>query len=346
MSAKPLPLLSVGDRLHCKPSELEPHELCAPLPMHPRVVRSISASVPTRGIIAELLITPDRKIADGRHRWRGCIQAGLSTKAVLPVKVIDPTTVADVIVTSVAERYDLSVSAKLYMLVPMIEKAVAEGIAARSGTLKRGDSPANPLSGFSGKMGLEKLAEEMGCGLEMLRLARKTVQLFRDSDDRVRKWLQNHLEEAEAWEEWQSVNGDAASWQRWRDARLADMGHSPLDPKCAAIIPEDYREIYEAKLFSVEPGESMGLGAINKAVGSALATKGGQRSDLDKGNPAIHLTLAKKLDSFSKTMFAQWLDLELDHRLNLATGIAEAAMEWPDEVRAAVVAKLKQKGWR
>lgn len=356
--SKALPILTIGDRGLARPRDLSPHDLCAGLPMHARVVASIQRSVPTKGIISELLITPDREIADGRHRWQGAINARLATQECLPYRVIDPADVADVIVTSVAERYDLSVGAKVYMLLPMVERAVAEGIGARAansskGVLSQKCENETRLNRVSNKMGLQKLAEELGCSDDMLTLARKTAQLFKQSDERIDRWLAGNSEWLESWETWQNNPGSGSRadaeglkggpWTQWRAFTLKDLGHKPEDPATAAIIPENYREVYEARLFSVDPEESMGLGAINKAVGSALATKGNARSDLDGDNPAMHLTLKKKLASFVTTMFGEksWGQLAADHRLTLAGEIATSTTHWPDEVKVAVASALK-----
>ncbi len=321
--------------------------------MHPRVVHAIAKSAPERGsqglepIMVELLITPDYEIADGRHRWQGCITAGMGVKPCLPVRVVSPDEVPDIIVTSVAERYDLSISAKIYMLLPMIEKAVLEGKMKQASTLKKGDSPVDRSSRVTGKMGLEKLASDLGCSTDMLTMARKTASLFKASDERRTKWLNANLGEMEDWELYRAAGGLDATWQTWRARRLVDMGHSVNDPKTAAIIPEDLREVYEAKLFSVEPGESMGLGSINKAVGSYLSTAGGGRSDLQASdeNPALHLTLEKKLLSFGKTMWAEktWNSMSIDHRLDLSIKIADTLATAPEEIRNAVAAKLLKK---
>lgn len=336
-----LPPLTIGQEGIARPADLQPHHLCADLPIHGHIVEKIKASFARIGIQIRILITPDREIVDGRHRWKGCIAAKMATRECLPYTVVDPANVADLIVMSVAERYDLSVGAKVYMLLPMVEKAVAEGVGERAANLKKGESPENRLDRVSGKMGLKKLAEELGCSDDMLSLARKTAQLFAESDKRIDGWLTRDLEMQASWEEYQGTAGLEARWTNWRAVRLKDMGHDPDEAASAAIIPESYREIYEAKLFSVEPGENMGLGAINKAVGSALATKGQARPDVDAGNTALHLTLGNKLKSFTKTMFGRWDDLESSHRLTLAGSVADAASTWPTEVKVAVAAALK-----
>lgn len=343
--SKSLPVLTIGQRGFARPVDLHPHPKLEQHPFDAGTLAQMQSTIPQVGVLEELLITPEREIANGRHRWRGAVLAGLATKEVLPYRVVDEEEVDQLILTTLSARKHYSRSAVAYLARPHIEAALLHAKSMAKQNLRAGANPRegiNTLSGLKGST-FADIAAMLNVSEETLKLASKTVQLFRESDNRIEKWLQAHLDEMESWEDWQTTNGEGASWQRWREVRLVDMGHQLSDPKCAAVIPESFREVYEAKLFSVEPGESMGLGAINKAVGSALSTKGGGRSDLDATNPGLHLTLAKKLTSFSSTMFANWADLELDHRLNLATQIADAAAKWPDEVRASVISRYRNR---
>jgi hypothetical protein len=344
--SKSLPVLTVGQRGFARPVDLHPHPKLETHPFDAGTLAQMKSTIPQVGVLEELLITPARNISNGRHRWRGAVLAGLATKEVLPYRVVDEGEVDQIILTTLSARKHYSRSAVAYLARPHIEAALMSANERRKTGLKAGESSRqsiNRLTGLNGSS-FDDVAEMLNVSVQLLKLASKTVQLFRESDTRIEKWQKSHLDELELWEQWQETNGTDASWQRWREVRLLDMGHQLSDPKCAAVIPESFREVYEAKLFSVEPGESMGLGAINKAVGSALVTKGGGRSDLDVTNPGLHLTLAKKLSSFSSTMFSNWAELELDHRLSLATQIADRAAEWPDEVRGAVASKLKKGG--
>jgi hypothetical protein len=304
------------------------------------------STIPQVGVLEEIFITRTGDIANGRHRWRGAILAGLATKECLPYQVIDEEAVDSAILIALSARKNYSRSAVAYLARPHIEAALLhkKGQVTRNLPSQKG---INTLLGAKGSgQTLAEVAAMLNVSVETLKLASTTVRLFADSDKRRNTWLAAHPEEATAWQEYQDITGTESRWQTWRDSRLADMGKALSDRKNAVIIPEDYREVYEAKLFSVEPGESMGLGAINKAVGSCLATAGQPRSDLDTDtNPGLHLTLAKKLESFGKTMWAEktWSTLELDHRLELAVKIAETLATAPEEVRNAVASKLLKK---
>lgn len=343
-STTPLPVLNVGDRGFAKPCDLSPHPELASHPYDASTLTQMQGTIPAVGVLEELLITPDRHIANGRHRWKGTVMLNMATKPCLPYRVVDEAEVTNIILTTLSARKHYSRSAVAYLALPHIEAAVLAAAQARKATQfgkthssRSTDQSVDREKGSS----FEELAARLNVSTDLLTLARKTAQLFRDSDARIQKWLGNDLDMQADWEGWQETNGQDASWTRWREDRLRDMGHKPEDAKCAAIIPENFREIYEGKLFSVEPGESMGLGAINKAVGSALATKGQARSDVDHGNPGLHITLGNKLKSFTSTMFGKWDQLAVDHRMALATDLAASAEKWPEEVKAAVATKLK-----
>jgi ParB-like chromosome segregation protein Spo0J len=342
-STTPLPVLNVGDRGFAKPCDLSPHAELASHPYDGGTLIQMQGTIPVSGVIEEILITTDRQIVNGRHRWKGAVMLNMATKPCLPYRVVSDDEVDDIILTTLSARKHYSRSAVAYLARPHIEAALLRAAEIRKAHLKEGASrkPTDQSTGANGSS-FADIAARLNVSTDLLTLAAKTYQLFKDSDARIQKWLGNDLDMQADWEGWQETNGQDASWTRWREDRLRDMGHNdPGDAKCAAIIPEDYREIYEGKLFSVEPGESMGLGAINKAVGSALATKGGARSDLDSKNPALHVTLGNKLKGFTKGMFAKWQDLGVDHRMELAAGIADATTDWPEEVKAAIVAKFK-----
>jgi hypothetical protein len=324
----------------------------------------MESTIPSDGVYEELLITADREILNGRHRWKGAIGAGLATKPVLPCRVVDDDDAENIILATLSARKNYPKGGIAYLAGPHIEAAVIRAKAARSKTHFSGQSTdrltgaqgsgrthshgqsTDRLTGVEGSS-FDEIAEKLGISVQLLKLASTTIRLFKESDERRQKWLNANLQEAEAWAAWQDAHSEeetAPSWQAWRAERLTDMGHRPEDPKAAAVIPDDYREIYEPKIFNVEPGEGMGLGAINKAVGSSLATKGGGRSDLDTQSPSAAVTLTNKLASFSKTMFGPvWEAQDIDTRLNLAVKIAESTTSWPDEVKNAVASQLLKK---
>lgn len=324
------------------PNDLGLHPLLKTQPwMCEAEMESLRASVRENGVLQDLFITNDGDVVDGRHRWKA---ARLEHVKEVPCQIVPEEQVASIVLATILERRHYTKSARAYLSLPLLEKAVSEGIAKRAAIGKtnirhqKTDS-VGLLTGATTKKGSDELAERLGISVDMLQLARNASRLFSESDSRLADWLESRPEEAESWNNWQEEHPTAPlPWACWRSARLTDMGHSPQDPKTVKIIPENYREAYEDQLFSGE----MGLGQINKAVGSALATKGDARSDVNKGNPALYLTLGNKLTSFTKTMFGDsWKELTADHRLELATKVAKSVEEWPDEAQRATYQQLK-----
>ena len=347
---KSLPSLEVGQRGIIAPKELSLHSLTLHQPWMPASrFEGFAERLREDGVREELLITPDREIANGRHRWKAMSVRPHLTQACLPYRVVAEEDVADIIMETTLERRHMSLSARAFMALDLVEHAVQQAAAnsASQGAanLTKGSRPIQ--SGVLGKglSPMQQLARRLGVSDDYLTMARKTEKLFKDSDARREKWLNENPEASEAWDERDTEK--QPDWQTWRAAYLIELGvkDAPDSAAAAAVIPEDYRAIYTARLFSErDPDDDdgpMSLGAINKAVGSALSTKGGTRSDVDKKNPALHITLGNKLTSFSKTMFGKWSDLEAGLRIGLATKVADAAAQWPDEVKAAVAAKLK-----
>jgi hypothetical protein len=318
------------------PNDLGLHPLLKTQPwMAPIELEALVADIREQGVLQALFITEDDEVVDGRHRWKAARIAGKQ----VPCIVVPKDQVAAIILATILARRHYTKSARAYLALPLLEKAVAESVAKKASNLRKGaKSPENRLNRLSEKKGSDELAEKLGISLDMLQLARNTERLFSQSDNLIEKWLFDHPAEKTRWEEWQEQHpAQALPWASWRGQRLVDMGEKPEDPKTTAIIPENFREAYEDLLFTGE----MGLGQINKAVGSALATKGGNRSDVDKNNPALHITLTRKLTTFTTTMFGAWKELSADHRLQLSRDIADSAEKWPEEAQRATYLKLK-----
>lgn len=284
-------------------------------------------------ILTPLFITPEDEVLDGRHRLKAARACKL--KAVPCLVIEDEDDQARIILDSICARRHYTKSARAYLALPLIEDAVAEGIARRASSLKVGDkSPKTNSVGLRDKNGSDELALKLGINPEYIRLAKNTAEAFKRSDAALEKWLLAHPPEARRWEAWKLEAGE--SWQGWRGARLTDMGENPDDPSTVALIPESYREIYEALLFEGD----MGLGAINKAVGGALATKGQPRPDLDGADSQLFRTLKSKVASFTKTMWARWADVPPPARAEVCVKLAESVRSWPEDVRRVVLSNL------
>jgi hypothetical protein len=320
-------------------SDLSIHPTVKRLPEDRGLIQSFTAQFLSGDEIHDPLeINPGRQIIDGRHRFKGALPVDRMTHLPCIINADSEGREATIVVMKRAQRCHWTKGALAYALLPEFEIAVQEAVARRAANLKKGgDAPENRLIGFrEGKgSGAEEIAGRYGISVDLLQLARKTASLFEQSDKAIEKWLFANPHERELWD---AFGRDLDSpWTKWRTERLVDMGESPKDPATAAIIPENYREIYEEQLFAGE----MGLGQINKALGSILATKGGKRSDLDADSPALHIALCNKVESFNRTMWKNWSQIPVAGRAEVIADLSEGLKDWPKEAKTAVFNKLK-----
>jgi hypothetical protein len=287
-------------------------------------------------ILTPLFITPDDEVLDGRHRLKAARACKLKTVPCLVIE--DEDDQARIILDSICARRHYTKSARAYLALPLIEEAVADSARRSLNNLKVGTKSPKPNSvGFREKNGSEELAVKLGINPEYLRLARNTAEAFKHADAFLDKWLLAHPTEAKRWEKHET---EGMSFNVWRAARLSDMGENANDPSAWELIPENLRERFEHELFN----EDMGLGAINKAVRATLETKGKPRADLDVNNPVLHRTLMTKVNSFSDTMWKHWSTIPATGRVEVIGRLAERVKTWPEDVRRALAANLKEGG--
>jgi hypothetical protein len=318
-------------------TDLAIHATVKRLPLDREVVASIQAGLEDGDQIHDALeINAENEVLDGRHRLLASLPVKRITHLPCWVNGDAEGREATNVILKRALRCHWTKSALAYALLPEFEIAVAEAVAARAANLKQGgDSPKRYSIPLREPKGSDDIATKYGVSVEMLKLARHTAKLFGDSDKLIEKWLSGNSHEALKWHE--AARDLDQPWTRWRETRLLDMGHNLKDPATAAVIPENYREIFEAQLFAGE----MGLGQINKALGSILATKGKIRSDLDTGDTALHLALCNKVTSFNKTMWANWAEIPVPGRTAVIQQLTGCLTDWPQEVRVSLFATLK-----
>jgi hypothetical protein len=344
--------LEIGSRHTLAPKDLTPHALTAHQPwMGAARFELFAAALREEGIHEDLLITPSGEIANGRHRWKSFNVPAHRSQACLPCRVVAEGVVPQIILDTTIQRRHLSKSARAFIALDLIGEAVRLAEEQRKKKLKTGTHLSRePINRVTGKEGspLQQLATLLDISTDMLTLARNTERLFTKSDELLTKWREMNPEPTEQWE-----NRDPERWADWADFRvryLLDVGFqgNPQSGEAAAVIPEDYREIYTARLFSDADADDaegpMSLGAINKALGGIFATKGKQRPDTNPDTPGLRYGLLNKLNSFSKTMFAEpvWDGLTAEDRLSLAGEIGSRAATWPLEVRIQIAAALKE----
>lgn len=302
---------------------------------------------PARLIHDPLQVNADNEVEDGRHR----LLAALRIEAIhsLPCEVTDGADPAALVCEKLLQRRHYSKSARAYSLRHMAAaaaKAGKEASARLGGHAKHGS--AMPIQS-AWQETLESLALKSGLSRDILEQA---VKLERDymvrADALLIDWLAINPEEAAAWQTFQDGNPLVEMpWQCWRATRLAALGVTD-DSKSVNVIPRAWREIEEDKIFNGiqdpdgEPDDrrSYSLGSSLKALGSIFATAGAPRPDLNPENPDLATTLANKVRSFGKTMFAQWEKVAQADRLGVIKTLAESVTTWPEDARRGLLVSL------
>lgn len=311
---------------------------------------------PEKLIHDNLQVNEAREIEDGRHRFL----AALRTDAIhsLPCDITDTTDAEALVCEKLLQRRHYSKSARAYALRHMAASAAQAGRVASAENARAvragSESRLNRLSENEGSSGtLASLAAKSGLSVDLLQQA---VKLERDymtrADKLLADWLSLNPDEAARWQDFQDINPTIEMpWSAFRAQVLSDLGQAD-DPKSVNIIPKSWREIEEDKIFNgiVEmDGEdddrrSYSLGSALKAMGSYFATAGGTRPDLNGNSPALYLTLKNKLNSFGKTMWAKWSDVDPAGRMEVIKDLAENVVTWPEDVRRALVMSLSKTG--
>ena len=314
---------------------------------------------PEKLIHDNLQVNEAREIEDGRHRFL----AALRTDAIhsLPCDITDTTDAEALVCEKLLQRRHYSKSARAYALRHMAASAAQAGKENRAagnlmGPREAGGGYRKPIESAFGKEGsgtLASLAAKSGLSVDLLQQA---VKLERDymtrADKLLADWLSLNPDEAARWQDFQDINPTIEMpWSAFRAQVLSDLGQAD-DPKSVNVIPKSWREIEEDKIFNgivEQDGEdddrrSYSLGSALKAMGSYFATAGGTRPDLNGNSPALYLTLKNKLNSFGKTMWAKWSDVDPAGRMEVIKDLAENVVTWPEDVRRALVVSLSKTG--
>jgi lambda repressor-like predicted transcriptional regulator len=325
----------------------------------------IAAGEDPHGLIRETIkINATDEIGDGRHRELAALRVPQITQ--VECEILAESEFADLIMEMLLQRRHYSKSARAYALRHMAAKAAKAGAEARIGKARAANPKVDSSVSRSNRpteITLESLALKSDLSTDLLGQAVKLEAWYMPKADQlVADWLQLHPDENEMWLAWQETHPYAAMpWTAWRMQRLAEMGVAD-DAASVHSIPRHWREIEEDKIFNGihDPsGEdcdrlSYSLGSALKAMGSYFATAGKPRPDISHENPALHLTLVNKVTSFSKTMWANWSDIEPPARMEvlkkLTTAIVGGTDEhgkpvdpWPEDARQAVLVALSKR---
>ncbi len=314
---------------------------------------------PERLIHDPLQINAANEVEDGRHRLLAALRT--DKLSLLPCTVTEGEDPADLVCDKLLQRRHYTKSARAYALRHMAAKAAQAGREARVSNAREAQGlPVNRLNRLTGNGApgtanseppttLESLAAKSLLSTDLLQQA---VKLERDymsrADKLIADWLGLNPEDNESWLAFRDANMTLdMPWTIWRVQALAASG-LPDDAKSHNVIPRHWREIEEDKIFNglADPsGEdddrrSYSLGASLKAMGSYFATAGQTRFDLQKESPALYLTLKAKLQSFGKTMWAHWSEVDAEGRMEVIKDLTANVTQWPDDARRAVLVAL------
>ena len=299
-----------------------------------------------------LKVNAEGEIGDGRHRQLAALR--VPQIQWLECEQLDAADFESLVVEMLLQRRHYSKSARAYSLRHMAARAAQagrEGRASQGGYARH--KSASPMQSAKQETTLESLAAKSGLSTDLLQQA---VKLERDymtrADALIADWLSLNPDDNESWLAWQDAHPTAElPWTCWRSQALAAAG-LPDDAKSVNTIPKSWREIEEDKIFNgihEADGEdddrrSYSLGSALKAMGSYFATAGQVRSDVNKDNPALYITLKNKLLSFGKTMWSQWSEVDPAGRMEVIKELATNVTTWPDDVRRAVAVALTKGG--
>ncbi len=315
----------------------------------------LKRGVPPEKLIHDpLQINASNEIEDGRHRFLASLR--IEQIHSLPCEVTDNADPEALVCEKLLQRRHYSKSARAYALRHMAAKAAQAGRDARAGNMMPGNKAGSrmPIESAIEKSGtLASLVAKSGLSRDLLEQA---VKLERDYMSRADKlltdWLGLNPDDAESWQRFQDANPTIEMpWSAWRSAALKASG-LPDDPKSVNVIPKNWREVEEDKIFNgiqEQDGEdddrrSYSLGSALKAMGSYFQTAGGVRSDLNGDSPALYLVLRNKLASFGKTMWAKWSDVDPAGRMEVIKDLATNVTTWPEDVRRAMIVALREGG--
>ncbi|MBE7497104.1 MAG: hypothetical protein HS117_19355 [Verrucomicrobiaceae bacterium] len=324
----------------------------------------IAAGEDPHAIIRETIkINAADEIGDGRHRQLAALRVPQIQQ--VECEVLNEGEFAELVMEMLLQRRHYSKSARAYALRHMAAKAAKEGaeIRARMGGHAKHKS-ASPIQSAKQEITLESLAAKSDLSVDLLQQAMKLEALYMVKADKlIQDWTALNPEEAESYLAWEGAHPYATMpWTTWRVERLAELD-LPDDAESHKRIPRHWREVEEDKIFNGvhDPAGdecdrlTYSLGSALKAMGSYFATAGKPRPDTNPDSPCLHYTLMNKVDSFSKTMWKNWSEIDTPQRLEvlkkltvtIVGGVDEQGREvepWPEDARQALYVALTRKG--
>lgn len=262
-----------------------------------------------KGIITELLVTPDNEIIDGRHRWRAANRWQMTS---VPVRVVAGKAKDELILmqlSTLAHRRHYTPSQRAYIMYPFMERAHQAILDAHEKQLRTGNvSTISASGGNGGKKGWRTSAD----------LA-KSMKVSRDTFDRAAKMHKVFAE-----------NNEPRSWDDDTLRRL----HLTTKKKWTL------KQVFEPQILDEE--KPMGLGAAMAGIGSVLEQdkKGGHRG----GRPKVaEDQLRLFTDTFKDldTRYEYWTQFGDDEKSAARKRIKSSLEKMPEDLLKTFSAEVR-----
>lgn len=208
-----------------------------------------------------LLVTPDDRILDGRHRWRAARVAHCPEVPVIVMPCPDDGAALDIALKTLARRRHYRAGQLAFLAYPRLESAHAAAAKAAAEAMRTGD-----LAGRPKLRTVEEMAEGLGISRGTFFLAAKLFAIFADTDKLSLTWSPQVLDAA-----------GLAGRKKWTPRQVfgpqimrkeSPIGLGPAIAGAQARIEQHLAETSGRKHGGGRPAEAAGQLALFSAVWS------------------------------------------------------------------------------
>lgn len=163
--------------LYCDPATLVIHPVCKLTPElqeNDAAFLAIVDSIRENGILHPLIIDPENRILDGRHRWRAAKRLRLDQ---VPTITVDKSNAATVVLNTLMERRHFTKGALAYVAYPLLKDAWDESVQRKMEALKKGQK-SESTQYTTGK--IEDFADFLGISRPTLFQAQTLFKSFQE----------------------------------------------------------------------------------------------------------------------------------------------------------------------
>lgn len=131
-------------------------------------------SIRDQGIVCPVVVDPEDRIVDGRHRWRAAKRLQIPS---VPVQVCDRDEVSSIILSTLIQRRHYTPGQIAYLAFPAFEGAYEEACRRRLAALKKNTNGLKPAKT------VQDLAAEIGVSRDLFLDAAKLHEKFAKNPD-------------------------------------------------------------------------------------------------------------------------------------------------------------------